>query len=95
MTEQLKRYTVARGDLHPPDDARLIGVPIRAIEYVYLASDLATALRNMPCLCVVTGSWPRFKADVKAHPERTCKRCKALAAYDAHVAIVQRPGVRP
>ena len=56
-----------------------------------IATKLARALRNMPCTCVVTGSWPRFKAEVKAHPERTCQRCAALAEFDAYVAIVQVP----
>lgn len=55
-----------------------------------IAANLARALRLMPCTCVTTGSWPRFK-DVKAHPERTCSRCAALAEYDAYVAFVQTP----
>jgi hypothetical protein len=55
-----------------------------------IAAKLAAALRNMPCVCVTTGTWPRFK-DVKAHPERTCSRCKALAEYDAFVAIIESP----
>jgi hypothetical protein len=57
-----------------------------------LAANLARALRLMPCTCVTTGSWPRFK-DVKAHPERTCSRCAALSEYDAYQAIVQTPEV--
>lgn len=60
-----------------------------------IAERLAKVLRNMPCVCVVTGSWPRFKAEVKAHPERTCARCKALAEYDAWTSIVQMPKESP
>jgi hypothetical protein len=53
-----------------------------------IAEKLAAALRNMPCLCVVEGFWPWKKP-------RTCARCAALAEYDAFVAIVQVPKVKP
>jgi hypothetical protein len=47
-----------------------------------LATDLAAALRMMPCTCVaVKELWP-FKP--KAH---NCTRCKALAKYDAAINL--------
>ena len=61
----------------------------------YIAEKLAAALRSKPCTCIETGSWPRFKADAKAHQERKCSRCEALELYDAHTSIVQLPKGKP
>lgn len=58
-----------------------------------IASELARRLRLHQCNKIETGSWPRFAADARAHPERECPDCKVLARYKAFLEIVQVPGV--
>lgn len=46
-----------------------------------VASELAAALRRMPCTCRTPHlSWPTMKEDAEPY---TCERCKALAKYGA------------
>lgn len=60
-----------------------------------IATDLADALRMMPCTCIEVGSWPLFKPETKVHKPKLCSRCSALANYDAFVSIVQIPKEQP
>jgi hypothetical protein len=56
-----------------------------------LAAELYAALSNFPCSCIETGSWPRFKADVKAHPERTCRKHAAMRAWEKANNLEPKP----
>lgn len=47
----------------------------------FIAVDLAAAVRSMPCVCVVqAGPWPFKPVEFE---DQTCRRCRALAAFDA------------
>lgn len=58
---------------------------------VGLVTPMYEALANMPCTCVETGSWPRFKADVKAHPERVCAKHQAIRPWEQANNLEPRP----
>lgn len=58
-----------------------------------IATTLATALRNYPCLCKRADQWPIFGNHDKVY---ICARCAALEAFDKAKAsheIVQKEGV--
>lgn len=55
---------------------------------IVIADRLANVLRHMPCTCKPKDSWPAFANEARVI---TCRRCAALAEYDAHNAIVQTP----